>query len=83
MRTLADGRVYTGQKALELDLIDRLGNLDDAVQWVGELAGIKGELKPVYLKEDKITFIKRLAEILLKDLNISGTITDNLRYIIN
>jgi protease-4 len=83
MLTLADGRVYSGQKALDLNLIDRLGNLDDAVQWVGELAGIKEKLKPVYPKEDKITFIKRLADTLFKDLNISGTVTDNLRYIIN
>ena len=83
MLTLADVRVYTGQKALDLNLIDRLGNLDDAVQWVGELAGIKEKLKPVYPKEDKITFIKRLADTLFKDLNISGTVTDNLRYIIN
>ncbi len=83
MRKLADGRVYTGQKALKLNLIDRIGNLDDAVQLAGELSGIKGQLKPVYPKEDKITFIKRLADTLLKDLNISGAVADNLRYIIN
>jgi len=83
MATLADGRVYTGQKALKLKLIDRLGNLDDAVLWAGEMANIKGELKPVYPKEDNITFIRKLADTLLKDINISGTVTDNLRYIIN
>ncbi|MCD4719989.1 MAG: signal peptide peptidase SppA [Desulfobacula sp.] len=83
MATLADGRVYTGQKALKLKLIDRLGNLDDAVQWAGEMANIKGELKPVYPKEDTITFFKKLADTLFKDINISGTVTDNLRYIIN
>ena len=80
---LADGRIYTGEKALDLKLIDRLGNLDDAVRWAGEMADIKGELNPVYPKEDKITFIKKLASTLFKDINISGTITDNLRYIIN
>lgn len=83
MATLADGRVYTGQKALKLKLVDRLGNLDDAVQWAGEIANIKGELKPVYPREDKITFIRKLADTLIKDINISGTVTDNLRYIIN
>jgi len=83
MATLADGRVYTGEKALKLKLIDRLGNLDDAVQWVGEMANIKEKLKPVYPKEDKITFFKKLAETLFKDINISGTVTDNFRYIIN
>ncbi|MCK5695102.1 MAG: signal peptide peptidase SppA [Desulfobacula sp.] len=83
MAMLADGRVYTGQKALKLKLIDRLGNLDDAVQWAGEMANIKGKLKPVYPREDKITFLKNLADSLFKDINISGTVTDNLRYIIN
>ena len=83
MTTLADGRMYTGEKALNLKLIDRLGNLDDAVQWAGEIADIKGKLNPVYPKEDKITFFKKLANTLLKDINITGTITDNLRYIIN
>lgn len=83
MATLADGRVYTGQKALKLKLIDRLGNLDDAVQWAGELADIKEELKPVYPREDKMTFFKNLADTLFKNINISGAVTDNLRYIIN
>jgi len=83
MANLADGRVYTGQKALNLKLIDRLGNLDDAVTWAGDLAQIKGKLTPVYPKEDKITFIKRLTETLFKDINISGAVSNNLRYIIN
>ena len=81
--SLADGRVYTGRKAVTLKLVDRIGNLDDAVQWAGELAGIEGKLKPIYPKEDKITFFKKLADTLFKDINISGAITDNLRYIIN
>ena len=80
---LADGRIYTGEKAMNLKLIDRLGNLDDAVSWAGEMADIKEELNPVYPREDKITFIKKLANTLLKDINITGTISDNLRYIIN
>jgi protease-4 len=83
MTQLADGRVYTGQTAMRLKLIDRLGNLDDAVKWAGELANIKGKLIPVYPKEDKITFIKRLTETLFKDLNITGTVSNHLRYIIN
>lgn len=83
MSALADGRVYTGQTALNLKLIDRLGNLDDAIVWAGELAQIKGKLNPVYPKEDKITFIRRLTQTLLKDLNISSTVSNNLRYIIN
>ncbi|WDP88789.1 MAG: signal peptide peptidase SppA [Desulfobacter sp.] len=82
MAKLADGRVYTGQKALKLKLIDRLGNLDDAVQWAGRLAGIQGEPVPVYPSEDKMTFIKRLAETLLQDIHISGILPGNPGYTI-
>jgi len=80
MAKLADGRIYTGQKALKLKLVDRLGNLDDAVQWAGRLAGIDGEAVPVYPAEDKMTFIKKLAETLVKDINISGILPENPGY---
>jgi protease-4 len=42
-RELADGRVYTGQQALDLGLVDRLGNLPDAIKVAAELGGIEGE----------------------------------------
>jgi protease-4 len=37
---LAGGRVYTGQQAKELGLIDQLGGLDDAVKYVARKAGL-------------------------------------------
>ncbi len=74
MAKLADGRVYTGQTALKLKLIDRLGNLDDAVLWAGQLAGIPGEPVPVYPKEDKMTFIRKLADTLMQKINLSGSL---------
>jgi protease-4 len=40
---IADGRIFTGEQALELKLIDELGSIDDAVRTAGKLAGIKGE----------------------------------------
>lgn len=80
MAELADGRVYTGQTAVELKLVDRLGNLDDALEWAGELAGIQGKLVPVYPEEDKITFLKRLAETLFEDVNLKGAVSDYLEY---
>ncbi len=78
---LADGRIYTGKKAAELNLIDQLGNFEDSVNLAGSLAGIKGEIKPVYPKKDTFTFVRRLTRSLLKDLQISGTVSDNFRYI--
>lgn len=35
---IADGRIYTGAQALELGLVDELGNLDDAIAGAKELA---------------------------------------------
>lgn len=40
---LADGRVYTGRQALELGLVDALGNLPDAIELAAELGGIEGK----------------------------------------
>ncbi|NJC26080.1 signal peptide peptidase SppA [Neolewinella antarctica] len=40
VRILAGGRVYTGQRALEIGLVDRLGGLDDAIASAAGLAGI-------------------------------------------
>ena len=42
---IADGRIYTGEQALSLGLIDAIGTLTDAVKAAGEIAGIKGEPK--------------------------------------
>ncbi|HEY9827162.1 MAG TPA: signal peptide peptidase SppA [Stenomitos sp.] len=40
VRSFADGRVFTGQQALELGLVDRLGTEEDARRWAAELAGL-------------------------------------------
>ncbi|MDC3364920.1 signal peptide peptidase SppA [Pseudomonadales bacterium] len=37
---IAQGRVWTGTKALELGLVDEIGGLDEAIQAAAELAGI-------------------------------------------
>jgi protease IV len=38
---LAGGRVYTGQQALELGLVDRIGTLDDAIRFAADEAKLK------------------------------------------
>jgi len=43
VRSLADGRVYSGRQAQELGLVDRLGGFWDAVALAAELGGIEGE----------------------------------------
>ena len=43
VRLLADGRIFTGEQALVLKLVDRLGNLQDALDEAGRLGRIEGE----------------------------------------
>jgi len=51
VRKIADGRVFTGEQALKVGLIDEIGNLEDAVKVAGKLSGIKGEPEVVSKKE--------------------------------
>ncbi len=68
VRTLADGRIYTGEDALHIGLVDRIGNLEDAVAWAGQLAGIEGEIVTVYPPEKKMSLLRFLSEAALRDL---------------
>ena len=45
--TLADGRVITGQQALDNGFVDQLGTFDDAVKVAEQLSGISGEAQLV------------------------------------
>ncbi len=65
---LADGRIYTGQTAHEVGLVDRLGNLEDAIQWAGELAGIKGKITRVYAREKKASWLKYVMDSVMQAL---------------
>lgn len=50
VRKIAEGRIYTGRQALELNLVDALGGLDDAIQAARRIANIppSAELKIVH-----------------------------------
>ncbi len=61
VRAIADGRIFTGRQALELKLVDQLGDLEDSIQVAAKLAGIKGKPR-IVKKEKKIPFIDLLKE---------------------
>ena len=50
---IADGRVFTGEQALQLKLVDEIGNLDDAVSVAAKLAGIHGTPGTIYPRKQK------------------------------
>jgi protease-4 len=59
VKRLADGRIFTGEQALEVGLIDELGTLEDAVRIAAELSGIEGE--PVVVsKKERFSFMNLL-----------------------
>ena len=43
VKSFADGRIFTGEQALELGFVDRLGSEEDARRWACELAGLDPE----------------------------------------
>jgi len=63
---LADGRIYSGEEALGLGLVDRLGNLTDAIEWAGRLGGIEGDPNVVYAREKTGSFLKYFLESTVK-----------------
>ena len=55
--SIAQGRVWTGQKALEIGLVDKLGNIDDAIKCAAGMARLK-EYKLKEYPEKKSFFDK-------------------------
>ena len=57
---VADGRVFTGEEALSLKLVDRLGTIDDAVDSAAKSAGIKGDPVKIWPKRREVTLFELL-----------------------
>ncbi len=51
VREIADGRIIMGSTALELGLVDELGNFEDALNAAAQLGKIEGEPELVYPKK--------------------------------
>lgn len=61
VRRIADGRVLSGEQALGLKLVDRLGTLQDAIEEAGRLAGIKGEPEVILPPKRKLNYLDLLS----------------------
>ncbi len=62
VRSIADGRIFSGEQAMALKLVDRLGTLQDAVEEAGRLGGIKGEPKVIRPPKKKGQLLDLLVE---------------------
>jgi len=62
VRRIADGRVLSGEQALALKLVDRLGTFQDAIEEAGKLAGISGEPEVILPPKKKVNYLDLLTE---------------------
>jgi len=65
----ADGRIFSGEEAKKLGLVDRFGNLEDAIEWAGRMGGIKGKISAVYPPEKKFSVLKYLVNSSLREVS--------------
>ncbi len=60
MKELAEGRIYTGEEAKKIGLVDELGDLQDAIEKAGRLGGIKGKVEAVYPEKEGFSLLRLL-----------------------
>lgn len=70
---IAQGRVWTGKQALDINLIDQLGGLDHTIDKAAEMAGIS-EYRIVNYPQLKDPLFKMLENLLGDDFNASVNI---------
>jgi protease-4 len=60
---IADGRILTGEQAKNFSLVDKMGNLQDAIDITAKMVGIEGKPNVIYPKK-KIS----LWELIMRDM---------------
>jgi protease IV len=77
VRSFADGRIFSGEQALALGTVDRLGTEEDARRWVAELAGLDPDKAKVENFEEPKALLNRVTGSQLRGGD-RGFITDLL-----
>ncbi|MBE9550609.1 MAG: signal peptide peptidase SppA [Proteobacteria bacterium] len=57
---IADGRIFSGEQAKEIGLVDSLGGLEDAVAMAAKAGGIKGDPVVIYPKKKRFSLLEFL-----------------------
>lgn len=65
-REISDGRIYSGRQAFNLNLVDEIGNEDNAISWLKENKHISSDLQ---IKDIKIKPKEKLIDIIMEDFN--------------
>lgn len=80
---IADGSIFTGRQARELGLVDKLGNLQDAIGIAGEMVGMEEYPKTIKERKRKISWFDVLTQKItdLLELDESQKMMPKLQYI--
>jgi len=72
---IADGRIFTGEQAKNLGLVDQLGNLQDTIDVTAKMVGIEGKPNVIYPKR-KVSIwdllMRDMASAIIDALNEKG-----------
>ncbi len=77
---IADGRLMSGRQALERKLVDQLGDMSDAIEHAGKLAGIKGKPRVIQIRTRRSLLERLIGDILGSELNRIMQDQSPLRY---
>jgi protease IV len=84
VRELADGRIFTGEQAKKLKLVDKLGNLQDAIDEAAKITGIKYKPKIVYPPKTRKSlidiFLEGFSESLVRNIRNESAGDDSFEY---
>jgi len=80
---IADGRIFTGEQAQAMGLVDQLGNLEDTIDLAATMAGIKGKPSVIYPRRRKPSLFDYLTESVAQRLKeeVQETARPGLDYI--
>jgi protease-4 len=68
VKKLADGRIYSGRQALDLKLVDAIGNEDTAIEWLQTKKDISPDLEVL---DVRLSSKDKLLDILMEDFKTS------------
>ena len=81
VQPLADGRIYSGEQAQQLGLVDQLGNFQDAIALAAEKAGISGEPRLIHARTQKKTWWRQLLSLWLGEMLSKGELGPRLFFL--
>jgi protease-4 len=81
VRRLAEGRLYSGEEAVKVGLVDRLGTYEDALELAARMGGIVGKPR-VVKRQPRRPLFERIFGKTVSDLVVGREERISLKYII-